>query len=41
MKIKENVDKLKVIQIGFSLAREDSLSTNTFYTWQFNFKFDQ
>lgn len=41
LKIKENVDKLKVIQIGFTLAKEDSLASNNFYTWQFNFKFDQ
>jgi len=35
-----NVDKLKVIQVGISLADEDGYLPQGIGTWQFNFKFD-
>ena len=38
--IKMNVDKLKVIQIGISLADEEGNVPKGVNTWQFNFKFD-
>jgi len=39
-KIKMNVDKLKVIQVGLSLADEDGNMPPNITTWQFNFKFN-
>jgi CCR4-NOT transcription complex subunit 7/8 len=38
--IKMNVDKLKVIQVGLSVADEDGYLPDHVNTWQFNFKFD-
>jgi CCR4-NOT transcription complex subunit 7/8 len=38
--IKMNVDELKVIQVGISLASEDGFLPEGVTTWQFNFKFD-
>jgi len=35
-----NVDKLKVIQVGISIADEDGFMPPGIGTWQFNFKFD-
>ena len=35
-----NVDKLKVIQVGISLADENGYLPAGTTTWQFNFKFD-
>lgn len=39
-KIKINVDKLKVIQIGVSLADEEGNMPPGVTTWQFNIKFN-
>jgi len=39
-KIKMNVDKLKVIQVGVSLADEEGNMPPNVTTWQFNFKFN-
>jgi len=39
-KIKMNVDKLKVIQVGISLADEEGNMPPNITTWQFNFKFN-
>ena len=38
--VKLNVDNLKVIQIGLTLANKDGLYPEDVSTWQFNFKFD-
>jgi CCR4-NOT transcription complex subunit 7/8 len=38
--IKKNVDNLKIIQIGITLADKDGNMPNEISTWQFNFKFD-
>lgn len=38
--IKMNVDKLKVIQVGISIADEDGYMPQGVATWQFNFRFD-
>ena len=38
--IKMNVDKLKVIQVGISIADEEGYVPPGIGTWQFNFKFD-
>jgi CCR4-NOT transcription complex subunit 7/8 len=38
--IKNNVDNLKVIQIGITLANEHGEYPPDISTWQFNFKFD-
>lgn len=38
--IKMNVDKLKIIQVGITLADEDGHMPPGCGTWQFNFKFD-
>jgi CCR4-NOT transcription complex subunit 7/8 len=38
--IKMNVDELKLIQVGISLASEDGYLPEGVSTWQFNFKFD-
>jgi len=38
--IKMNVDELKLIQVGISLASEDGYMPEGVTTWQFNFKFD-
>lgn len=35
-----NVDKLKVIQVGISIADDDGYLPPGVGTWQFNFKFD-
>jgi CCR4-NOT transcription complex subunit 7/8 len=35
-----NADKLKLIQVGISLATEDGFLPEGVTTWQFNFKFD-
>ena len=35
-----NVDKLKVIQVGISLADEEGFMPPGVGTWQFNFRFD-
>jgi mRNA deadenylase subunit len=35
-----NVDKLKLIQVGISIADEDGYLPAGVTTWQFNFKFD-
>jgi CCR4-NOT transcription complex subunit 7/8 len=40
MKIKHNVDFLKVIQIGISLSDENGKCPEPVSTWQFNFNFD-
>jgi len=36
-----NVDKLKVIQVGISLADEEGFTPPGIGTWQFNFRFDR
>jgi hypothetical protein len=38
--IKNNVDSLKVIQVGITLANEDGQYPEDISTWQFNFKFN-
>jgi hypothetical protein len=38
--IKQNVDNLKVIQVGITLANEHGEYPEDISTWQFNFKFD-
>jgi len=38
--IKMNVDQLKVIQVGISVADEDGFMPPGVGTWQFNFRFD-
>jgi CCR4-NOT transcription complex subunit 7/8 len=38
--IKNNVDNLKVIQVGITLANENGEYPEDVSTWQFNFKFD-
>jgi len=38
--IKNNVDNLKVIQVGITLSDENGEFPDDFSTWQFNFKFD-
>jgi hypothetical protein len=38
--IKQNVDNLKVIQVGITLANEQGEYPEDVSTWQFNFKFD-
>jgi len=38
--IKMNVDQLKVIQVGISIADEDGFMPPGVGTWQFNFRFD-
>jgi hypothetical protein len=38
--IKTNVDNLKMIQIGITLANENGEFPLDISTWQFNFKFD-
>jgi hypothetical protein len=39
--IKQNVDNLKVIQVGITLANEHGdFPEDDVSTWQFNFKFD-
>jgi CCR4-NOT transcription complex subunit 7/8 len=35
-----NADKLKLIQVGISLATDDGFLPEGVTTWQFNFKFD-
>jgi CCR4-NOT transcription complex subunit 7/8 len=40
MKIKANVDSLKIIQIGITLSNEDGKYPEPVSTWQFNFNFD-
>lgn len=40
MKIKSNVDILKVIQIGITLSDENGKVPEPVSTWQFNFIFD-
>lgn len=39
-RIKANVDILKIIQIGITLADEDGKMPTPISTWQFNFDFD-
>ena len=38
--IKNNVDNLKVIQVGITLSNEEGEFPEDISTWQFNFKFD-
>ena len=38
--IKQNVDNLKMIQIGITMANEYGELPENISTWQFNFKFD-
>jgi len=38
--IKNNVDKLRLIQVGITLANEQGDMPSPVNTWQFNFKFD-
>ncbi len=38
--IKQNVDNLKIIQIGITLSNEYGELPENISTWQFNFKFD-
>ena len=38
--IKENVDQLKMIQLGLTLATKDGKYPSDTCTWQFNFNFD-
>jgi len=38
--IKMNVDELKLIQVGISIANEEGYLPEGVTTWQFNFKFD-
>ena len=38
--IKNNVDNLKVIQVGITLANGNGEYPQDVSTWQFNFKFD-
>ncbi len=38
--LKENVDKLKLIQLGMTLSTPDGLYPPDTSTWQFNFSFD-
>lgn len=38
--IKQNVDNLKVIQIGITLANEEGYLPDDVSSWQFNLKFD-
>ncbi len=40
LRIKANVDIMKVIQIGITLADENGKLPEPISTWQFNFKFD-
>jgi CCR4-NOT transcription complex subunit 7/8 len=40
MKIKSNVDILKVIQIGITLSDDSGKVPEPVSTWQFNFCFD-
>lgn len=40
MKIKSNVDILKVIQVGITLSDENGVLPEPVSTWQFNFNFD-
>lgn len=40
MKIKSNVDILKIIQIGITLSDENGKHPEPVSTWQFNFNFD-
>lgn len=40
LKIKLNVDRLKIIQIGFTLSDENGVVPEPVSTWQFNFNFD-
>ncbi len=38
--IKQNVDNLKMIQIGITLSNENGEMPEETSTWQFNLKFD-
>jgi CCR4-NOT transcription complex subunit 7/8 len=39
--IKRNVDELKIIQIGITIADEKGRTPLPISTWQFNLKFDE
>ena len=38
--IKQNVDRMKLIQVGITLADQEGNHPEGVHTWQFNFKFD-